>query len=258
MDSSGLACPTFAATDNALGPLLDPTVVSGQARAVTPTEPPARADVGDLYRTSRLRTQELLAGLEPAQWELPVPACPGWRVRDVLGHLVGAIEDAAAGRISGPPAPEMTAIEVERHALDDPVQLLHLWDRMAPPFEDKLTEGGIWPGFFDVLSHEHDVHGALGSRGEQDGDEVLLAAKLLVRGADLGRPFQVDTGERVLTSAVDGDDPLVLRAAAFDVFRLRLGRRSRAQVLTMDWSEPPGDVVDRLFVFGPAEHDLVE
>jgi hypothetical protein len=37
-----------------------------------------------------------------------------------------------------------------------------------------------------------------------------------------------------------------------------MGRRSREQVLAMDWSEPPGDPVDRLFVFGPAQHDLVE
>lgn len=217
-----------------------------------------RADVGDLYRSARLRTTALLEGLDPGQWDLPVPACPGWRVRDVVGHLVGSIEDAVAGRISGVPGPELTAEEVERHALDDPVQLLHLWARMAPGFEDKLTEGGIWPGFFDVLSHEHDVHGALGTRGAHDTEEVALAAKLLVRGADLGRPFQVDIGGSVLSSAVSGEDPLVLRADAFEVFRLRLGRRSRAQVLAMDWSADPIDVIDRLFVFGPAEQDLLE
>jgi hypothetical protein len=50
----------------------------------------------------------------------------------------------------------------------------------------------------------------------------------------------------------------VLRASSFEVFRLRLGRRSREQVLAMDWSEAPGDLIDRLFVFGPAVPDLVE
>jgi hypothetical protein len=87
---------------------------------------------------------------------------------------------------------------------------------------------------------------------------VVLCAKLLVRGADLGRPFVVDTGADELTSAVREGEPLVLRTSAFEAFRLRLGRRSRSQVLALDWSDDPGDLVDRLFVFGPAEVDLVE
>jgi hypothetical protein len=62
----------------------------------------------------------------------------------------------------------------------------------------------------------------------------------------------------VLASAVDGEDSLVLRATAFEAFRLRMGRRSRAQVLAMDWSEDPSEVLDRLFVFGPTTTDLME
>ena len=69
-------------------------------------------DVGVRYRSVRerlgdlLRTLPLPADPEAASpWELPVPACPGWRVRDVLAHLVGNLEDGRAGRISGLPLP---------------------------------------------------------------------------------------------------------------------------------------------------------
>lgn len=218
----------------------------------------ARAQVGDYYRSSRARLTDLLAGLDPDDWSAPVPACPGWDVRDVVAHLVGVIEDSNEGRLDGPPPPAQTAEEVARHRDEDTSALLGRWEELAPPFEELISAVSIWPAFFDVLSHEHDVHGALGSTGLQGHADVALAAKLLVRGADLGRPFVVDTGTDQLTSAVREGDPLVLRTSAFEAFRLRLGRRSRSQVLALDWSEDPGDLVDRLFVFGPAEVDLTE
>ena len=158
----------------------------------------------------------------------------------MLAHLVGVIEDSGAGRLNGPPGPEQTAAEVARHQDAAPAELLWHWTELAPPFEQVLSSASVWPAFFDVLTHEHDLHGALGTVGERDGADVPLAAKLLVRSVDLGRPFQIETGAAVLASAMDGPDPLVLRAPAFEVFRLRMGRRSRAQVLAMDWSDDPG------------------
>ena len=217
-----------------------------------------RAQVGDLYRAVRLRTQDLLGPLDGAQWSLPVPACPGWDVHGVLSHLVGVIEDSGAGDLDGPPGPAQTADEVERHRATPSAALLWRWTELSPPFEQVLSSASIWPAFFDVLSHEHDVRGALGAPGERDGADVQLAAKLLLRSIDLGRPFRIDTGPAVLASAADGADALVLRTSAFEAFRLRMGRRSRAQVEAMDWSDDPGDLIDRLFVFGPASDDLVE
>ena len=37
-----------------------------------------------------------------------------------------------------------------------------------------------------------------------------------------------------------------------------LGRRSRSQVERYDWSGDPSAVLDSWFLFGPAEHDIVE
>ena len=55
-------------------------------------------------------------------------------------------------------------------------------------------------------------------------------------------------------------DPAVARLATtpFELLRIRLGRRSEAQVLALDWTGDPRPVLPGLFVFGPAERDLVE
>lgn len=212
---------------------------------------------GDRYRSARERLSDVVAQLDADGWARPVPACPGWDVHDVVAHLVGVVEDSGAGRLDGPPGPEQTAAEVDRHRASPPDALLGRWAELAPPFEQIVSELSIWPAFFDVLSHEHDVHGALGTVGDRASEDVRVAAKLLVRGVDLGRPLRVVTEDDEWESRGEGE-PWVLRAAAFEVFRLRLGRRSRDQVRRMDWSEDPVDIIDRLVVFGPAVRDLVE
>jgi uncharacterized protein (TIGR03083 family) len=216
-----------------------------------------RVPVGELYGACRARIVERLGTLDDDRWRVPVPACPGWDVQAVVAHLVGVVEDSAAGELLGPPDPSQTAREVERHRDASPSALLDRWTEVAPPFEAVVSSASIWPAFFDVLSHEHDLCSALGEVGPR-GDDVDLAAKLLVRGVQLDRPLHVDTGDAVLVSTGGDGEPLVLRTSAFEAFRLRMGRRSRAQVLAMDWSEDPAPWIDSLFVFGPAEGDLLE
>jgi hypothetical protein len=50
----------------------------------------------------------------------------------------------------------------------------------------------------------------------------------------------------------------VLRSSYWEVLRWRLGRRSRAQLATMNWSRDPAPVLDHLFEFGPARADIAE
>lgn len=210
--------------------------------------------VGERYRSARSRLEPILGGLDEAAWDTPVAACPGWRVRDVLAHLVGIIEDAVAGRIDGPPAPELTREEVERHRGDRPQDLLRSWTEMAPFFEEALSRGERWPAFLDVLSHEHDIRGALGLGGARDHDDVLTAAALLLSGL----PSDVSVVAGDLASPGGPASTADLETTPFEVLRLRLGRRSRAQVLALDWRGDPEPIVDALFIFGPASADLVE
>jgi hypothetical protein len=172
---------------------------------------------------------------------------------------VGVIEDGMAGRLDGPPDEAVTAEEVRRHRGVPHRDLLRRWDELAPLMEVAISDGEIWPAAFDVLSHEHDVRGALGQPGARDIDSVAIAATHLVDRLQVPLVLRVQTEGGVLgTSPVDAPE-LVLGTTAFEVLRFRLGRRSRQQVLDLDWSAPPPpEVVDALFVFGPRSDPLVE
>lgn len=213
-----------------------------------------RGAVGDRYRSSRVRIEGLLGPIEDAQWDLPVAACPGWRVRDVLAHLVGITEDAAAGRIAGPPSPDQTADQVARHRHDDPRVLVRQWSDTAPAFEAGITAFEIWPAFIDVLSHEHDLRAALGDPGHRSHDDVLVAAGLLTERLPDGLQIRFDGA----TTTGSGPSSVRLTTTPFEAFRLRLGRRSRPQVLALDWTGDPAPILDGLFVFGPAATDIHE
>lgn len=219
---------------------------------------PAMDAVGDHYRASRQRLTALLVDLDDDGWSTPAPACPGWRVHDVVAHLVGVIEDAIAGRLDGPPDESVTAEEVRRHRGDPPAELLARWGELAPTFEDVVSQSGVWPAAFDALSHEHDIRGALGRPGARDVGSVQLAASHLVERLEVPAVLHVEF-EHATVSSPPADGPEVtLRTTAFEVLRFRLGRRSRDQVLALDWSADPGELVDALFVFGPRPDPLIE
>jgi len=211
-------------------------------------DPRAPLGVGDHYRTARGRIDELIRSVDATAWDTPVPTCPGWRVRDVLGHLVGIIEDADAGRLSGPPTTEQTEEEVDRHRDDDPIDLLATWSEIAPGFEAGISATARWPAVLDVVSHEHDIRGAV-HREAADSDDVELTGTLLAEW--IRAPLEIDLGHRVVRSGT-GAAELRLRTTAFEVLRFRMGRRTRDQVRAYDWSADPEPVLDDLFVFGPA------
>ena len=205
-------------------------------------------DLDVLYAESRRRLGEVITAAGPGAGDRPVAACPGWTVRDVIAHLVGVIEDANAGRISGIPEVAQTAEQVARHR-DDPVEdLLARWAELAPPFEAVIAQLQIAPAYFDVLSHEHDVRAALGAPGDREDRGVVFAGQRLCDVGDAR--VRIDVGE-------PGEPPpdgatYVLRASPFDVLRFRLGRRTADQVRAMRWSADPTPILPQLFVFGPA------
>lgn len=228
-------------------------------------------DVGASYRSVRLRLADLLTASTAADqtaWDAAVAACPGWRVRDVLAHLVGNLEDGAAGRITGPPGPVQTQEQVDRHRDDAPRDLLARWTVMAEAAEPGFSRGGSWPVFLDAVSHEHDVRTALGRRDQRDHADVRLAARVLAspwgsaaggqdpdgRGPGLALVLD-DDPPRVL---LDGEPRVELRTDSFTWLRARMGRHTRSELIALPWSDDPGPLVDRLVVFGPAEVSLGE
>ena len=210
------------------------------------------------YARIRRRLTELLATLDDEAWNQPTECCPGWRVRDVLGHLAGTVEDAMAGRLTGPPSDAQTAEQVDRHRTEDPRVVLAGWNASAPAFEDVITQFEIWPGAIDVLTHEHDIRQALGRPGARDDELMEIVAPMLVRRVDERVRLQVEAGGRTYENDAIAGPELTLRTTPFELLRVGLGRRSPDQVRALDWSADPGTVVDALFVFGPTTVPIIE
>jgi uncharacterized protein (TIGR03083 family) len=216
-----------------------------------------KPDLAGLYRETRERLTKLVAGLDEAAVNTPVPACPGWAVRDVLAHLTAIPEDALAGRLAGVPDEEFTADQVARFADISVPEMLTRWSAAAPGFEEVVQAFEIWPEVIDVASHEQDIRGALGLPGARDCAAIRLTTPWLVSWLDSPVPVSIVTehGEYL----VGGDQPtLTLSTSEYELFRWRMGRRSRAQLAAMDWSGESSGVLDQLTVFGPAPSDVVE
>ena len=188
-----------------------------------------------------------------------MPACPDWDVHDVVAHLVAVVDDALAGRLTGPPTPDVTAEQVTRLRHDPGPDMLARWADQAPAFEQAATDLAIWPAAFDVGSHEQDVRGALGRPGARDCALVRTAARMLVEQLDAEATVVADLDGEVVRSRPGGGPEHHLRTTPFEVFRFRFGRRTRQQVADLEWTPAPGDaLLDALFIFGPAAAPVVE
>lgn len=213
--------------------------------------------IDEFYHDARLRITALVSELPPEAHDTPVPACPGWAVRDVVAHLAGTVEDALAGRLTGVPTESQTAVQVARSRGLSCEAVLERWERAAPAFERVIAAAGIWPAAIDAVSHEQDIRGAVGRPGARDTAAVRTITDLLLR-FDPSAPMTIEVEDAEFRLGDPAPDGLTLRTGRWEALRWRMGRRSRAQMAAMDWSHDPGPVLDRLTVFGPAADDIIE
>lgn len=219
----------------------------------------AKQDLAGLYRDTRERLTDLVAGLDATAVGTEVPSCPGWRVGDVLAHLTATAEDVVAGRLADVPTEEFTADQVARFA-DVPVaEMLTRWPAAAPAFEEAIEAFRIWPAVIDVASHEQDIRGALRLPGARTCAAIRQTAPLLASWLDLPVRVRIVTehGEYLVGDG-ENDPSLALATTEFELFRWRMGRRSPAQLAAMDWSADPAAILGKLTIFGPATADIVE
>lgn len=220
-----------------------------------------RADLARLYAATRERVIALVAGLDEAQLAAPVPACPGWSVRDVVAHLAAIAEDGLAGRLTRPPDDRQTAAQVARFAGRDLAGVLAAWAAAAPGFGKAVGASRTWPAVIDVASHEQDIRGALHRPGARDSAVVREAAARLLRSLHPPVPLRVEVEDAEFLAGPEppaGEPILSLATTWFEAFRWRMGRRSRAQLAALAWSGDPAPVLAHLTVFGPAASDVVE
>ena len=137
-----------------------------------------------------------------------MPALPGWSIRDTYAHLAGVCADALDGNLEGVATPPWTAAQLAARVDRTFDELTAEWLERGPQFDDALgviTGRGAVMASVDVWSHEQDIRGALGQRGERDDDRVRF---LVERGMEA---FAGRFGEAgvTLTIVLDGDRRVV-------------------------------------------------
>jgi uncharacterized protein (TIGR03083 family) len=221
----------------------------------------------ELYADVRLRISDLVRDLPPERTQLPVAGCPGWTVHDVVAHVTGIVADVNANRLDGVTTDPWTHVQVETRRDTPTNDVLDEWSREAATFEptlDAAPKAVSRTLLIDLVTHEHDVRGALGTPGGRDteayeigrkGFAVALAKKIEEKGLPglrLEAPdWSFDAGESPAVTVRAKD--------SFEFFRALAGRRSEAQVLAYDWSGDPAPYLPVLNHFGALpEQDIIE
>ncbi|WP_231988740.1 maleylpyruvate isomerase family mycothiol-dependent enzyme [Mycobacterium sp. 1274761.0] len=214
--------------------------------------------VAEIYQDTKDRIMELVGGLDDAGLNTSVPACPGWSVRDVVAHLAAVADDWAEGRLTGAPSDAQTADQVARFAGQDVTEIDAVWADAVARLTSRAANDGLEPPVGDIACHEHDIRAALGTPGARGSDAVHYSSDRLLANLRTPVPLRVKVEDAEYRSGPEGGRELSLFTTRFEALRWRTGRRSRNQLAAMDWSSDPAPVLDHLFLFGPAEADVVE
>jgi uncharacterized damage-inducible protein DinB len=209
------------------------------------------------YQQTRERILATLA--DPGvDWNAPVPACPEWSARDVVAHLTAVAEDWFDGTLTGPPTDDQTAAQVARFDGWDQAGIISAWTAAAERLDQYAETAGVAPPLGDIACHEHDVRGAIDRSGARDSDAVWHASDQLLTILQTPVPLRIFVEDADYRTGPDGGNQIRLRSTRFETLRWRTGRRSRAQLAAMDWSEDPAPILDHLYLFGPSEVDIIE
>jgi hypothetical protein len=144
-------------------------------------------------------------------------------------------------------------------------ELLAEWTERGPTFDvalQSLTGPRSIMAAVDVWSHEQDIRGAVGLRGERDDDRVRFLVGRSVLAFD-GRFAEAGSA---LTLIVDGEASTLGRGTpsatwttdGYELLRTLTGRRSVAQIRAADWDGDPSPYLDHLHLFDLPEHDLTD
>ena len=209
------------------------------------------SEIARAYRGCRERITGLVADLDEAQERTPVPACPGWTVHDVVAHLAGGLADALAGRLDGAGTDAHTAIQVDDRRDTPLAEILEEWTTCALQVEPLMDGAGELgrQGVADVVTHEHDIRGALGRPGARSSDAIRVglsfgATRLVEEASAHGAALRVQSTDGA-TFGADAADA-TLTGEPFELLRAITGRRSVEQLREMKWE---GDVEKALPAF---------
>lgn len=217
------------------------------------------ASAGVAYGGVRRRITELVDGVSDRTGDT-VPACPAWRVHDLVCHVAGVADDVLGGRLEGAGSDPWTAAQVEARRDRPTADVLAEWNAQGEQLEGVLDSFG--PAghqlVMDTVTHEHDLRGALGAPGERNSDAVVIGLDWLVTSfqgaaAASGRPgvrVVATDGAATTWEPAGGDAAATVRGSSFELLRALSGRRTEDEVRSLSW-EGDVDAVLPSFAFGP-------
>jgi uncharacterized protein (TIGR03083 family) len=214
--------------------------------------------VARIYQDTKERLTAMVSGLDDARLNTTVAACPAWSVRDVLAHLAATADDWARGRLTGPPTDEATAAQIVRFDGQHIPDIVAAWTDAGARLDQLAESRGVEPPVGDIACHEHDLRAALGRPGARDSDAVRYTSDRLLAVLRTPVPLRVTVEDAEYRTGPDEGVEIRLCTTRFEALRWRTGRRSRAQLAAMDWSDDPTRVLDHLYMFGPTDNDIEE
>ena len=243
-------------------------------------------DLATTYEETQRTLADLAGSLGDEDLSSSVPGSPEWSVKDVVAHVTGIAVDISKGSI--PPEldivralsdPEQAAIRDEMTARQvaarrdlSLVDILGEWREAMPALLSMIRGERPFPQpvpFADAVVvtdlgvHTQDVRGALGRPGDRDAAAVGvgLAAYAVALGFKLAAaglpPLRLRYGDRERVAG-EGEPRATVSADRFEIFRALAGRRSRDQILAMEWQGDPEPYLDLIPAYGPRADAVIE
>lgn len=202
---------------------------------------------GTLYRDGRTRFVELVRDADPTT---PVPACPRWTVKDVFSHVAGIPADILAGRVEGVATEPWTQAQVDARQSQSIADIAAEWEQNGAQVDEMVDSFGPTGAqlLFDLTTHELDVRAALGTPMPDDLEVYDVALDFVMANLLADVPLRFVAGDRIWSGA---DVPVAtLTISKRELLRAVAGRRTKEQIVAMDWVGDPSHLLD-VFARGP-------
>lgn len=242
-------------------------------------------EIVDLYEELRNEISEFAVGLTPQELDSPVPATPGWTIRQVVTHLAAdatyliegdfpreffeAFGDAGAVATLN----DWTARQLEERKDRSLEEILQEWKTSATQVSAIMRGDQSWPEgilpfadrvlLTDATVHQQDIFGALGIERARDSAPIKIAlsgyiATMGWRLAPVGvAPLRFDLGEKSYVAG-DGEPGATVRADRWEFFRAMSGRRSPEQIADYEWDGDSEPYIPYFYPYGIRTEPLVE
>lgn len=109
------------------------------------------SDYGTIYRDVQGRIMSMVNSQNAST---PVPACPGWTVRDLVAHLAGVLDDLARNRLEGSGSDEWTARQVDERKDRSASGIMAEWHVQANSNPQLFNHPGFSRVIVDIVTHE--------------------------------------------------------------------------------------------------------